>query len=207
MQTQIFSHEDLKNRYSSSTLLSDIITDFEKQFWDQGSVICEIHLDGNYISEEEEKFLATRTINDIKTLEILTRDQNELIEVTLRTMYQWIPKLKERSLELTELFKSEQTEIQPADFVELIDGCQWLSESLLLMRPTLIAAVNNDEFEEKWKKTELLFTSAAKEVLLAYEKQDSVLVSDILEYDLRGALDQWQDLLFTQDTIRSLAKV
>ncbi|MCB0391170.1 MAG: hypothetical protein KDD58_07760 [Bdellovibrionales bacterium] len=207
MQTQMFSHEELKNRYTSDTRISDVVADFEQQFWQNGSVICEIHLDGDYISEEDEKFLADKTVEDIKTLELLIRDQKELIEATLRTMYQWIPKLKDRSLQLSQKFKSENKNDSQEDFIELIDGCQWLSESLFLMKSNLFRYVNSDSFEKRWNKTEQLFGVTAKEVLNAFEKEDSVLISDILEYDLCGSLDQWQDLLFSDSNIRSLAKV
>ncbi|MCB9024995.1 MAG: hypothetical protein H6625_01650 [Bdellovibrionaceae bacterium] len=207
MQTQIYSHDELKNIYPSTSSVSEIIADFELQCWEKGSVICEIHLNGIYISEEEEKNLSKKTINDVNTLEILTRDQTELIEVTLRTMNQWIPKIRDRSRELSTFYKIQKEVISADDFIELIDGCKWLSDSLHLLKPTLLKLVNNPEFEEKWTQSELIFTSTAKEVLSSFEKQDMVLLSDILEYDLSDSLDQWQDLLFSQSTIRTLAKV
>ncbi|MCB0357864.1 MAG: hypothetical protein KDD40_12695 [Bdellovibrionales bacterium] len=209
MQTQIYSHEDLKNLYSIDTVLSDIISDFEKQYWEDGSVICEIHLDGSYITEEQEVALREKTINEIKTLEILTRKQNELIEVTLRTMYQWIPKLTERSLQLAEIYKSSANDDSQNqyDFIELIDGCKWLSDSLSLLKPTLLKLVDSKLFSDQWMQCEQMFIVIAKEVLQAYQSADNILVSDILEYDLKEALDQWQEILFTNEKIRKLAQI
>ena len=206
MQTQMYTHEQLKSSFPDQVKISEIIAELERNFWATGSVICEIHINGKYVTEEEETILSTKGLEDIITLEILTRDQNELIEVTLRTMNQWIPKLKERALWLSQQFKLGQSS-PPQDFIELIDGCKWLSDSLLLLKPTLLKLIGTDAFEQQWSQIEMLFSSTAKEVLQSYEREDHVLVSDILEFDLGDALGQWQGLLFSESKIRTISKV
>ncbi len=207
MQTQLYSSEELKNRYKVETKLSDIISDFEKECWDLGQVICEVHLNGSYIAENEEGMLSSKTVADVMSLEILTRNQNELIEVTLRTVNQWLPKLRVRSVELSEAFKGDVDSIDTNTFIELIDGCKWLSDSLCLLKPNLDLIVDEEAFVKAWAEVEMVFTSVAKEILQAFENKDYVLLSDILEHDMPSALDQWQALVFDQPAIRIVAKV
>ena len=57
------------------------------------------------------------------------------------------------------------------------------------------------------KSADIFFTSVAKEVLDTFEKNDAILLSDILEHDLTSGLDQWHSLLFDEEAVRTFAKV
>ncbi len=207
MQTQMYSNEELMKKYSEGTKLNLVVKDLEEEQWKSGRVICEIHVNGNYLSEEEEKSLDRMPLSSLSVLEIITRDQSELIEVTLRTIYQWLPKLKERSLEISRGLGENGYSMPTQSFVELIDGCTWFSDSLSLLKPKLQDLVVVQNFGTNWDNCQTVFTSVAKESLKAFELSDWVLLKDILEYEIPVSLDQWQDLLFKQPEIFKIANV
>jgi hypothetical protein len=203
----MYSNEELKRKYDSNTKISQIISDIESENWNSGSVVCEIHLNGVYLNEDQEKELSFKTLNELNVLEVLVREKSELLEVTLRTIHQWLPKLKAHSLSLNNSLSGKSANISTDEFIQLIEGCRWLSDTLVLLKTPLYQLVKTKEYESDWVQSESFFKYTVQELYNAYEKKDYVLLSDILEYDIPEALDQWHNLLFNQQAIRSLAKI
>ena len=207
MQTQMFSNEELVKKYGGEAKFAEVISRLEKEIWQGGEVICEIHVNGNYVSEADEKVIAEQTINQVNSLEVLTRRQDELVAVTLRTAIDWMPKLKQDSLILAKSFRLQETREIHEHFIQLLEGCHWLAESLMLLKPIIFKIILEEPFREDWRRAETFLSAVAKEALGAFEKRDFVLISDILEYDLTSSLDAWRTLLTQQEQIMKIIEL
>ena len=104
----------------------------------------------------------------------------EQIEV-LRTAYEYLNKLKKGTLEAAEYFHSGQ-EYKGFQSVSLIaDGTLWLVGAIELTR-----RVQKEEI-----KTEGIMAKI-NEINEAMQKNDMVLIADLLEFEIVPVFQQWQ---------------
>lgn len=204
MQTLTWSDLDLKKEFADCKDLSEIIQQLEEKIWEQGEVICEVHVNDIFLSENDEERFAKEKIEDIQKLIVLSRKPEELISESLTSAIDLFPKVKSGAVTIADEFRNHGEQASKRSFVELLDACQWISESLFLLKSMLIQKVGKSEFEERWKSIEVLFARVAQDSLKAYDAKDYVLLSDILEYDLTESLDQWYNLLQSQSEIKKL---
>jgi len=104
----------------------------------------------------------------------------EQIEV-LRTAYEYLNKLTQGTLQAAEYFHSGQ-EYKGFQSVSLIaDGTLWLVGAIELTR----------QVQKEEVRTEGIMT-ITNEINEAMQKNDTVLIADLLEFEIFPVLQQWQ---------------
>lgn len=104
----------------------------------------------------------------------------EQIEV-LRTAYEYLNRLTQGTLEAAEYFHCGQ-EYKGFQSVSLIaDGTLWLVEVIELTRGVQKEVITTEGMMNR-----------INEVNEAMQKKDSVLIADLLEYEIVPVLQQWQ---------------
>ena len=113
----------------------------------------------------------------------------------LDTIFDYIPRIKNSSLEAMEFFRSGKELEGQKVLTDALDGCQWISEALGLLKSSLVDSSNNSEFEQLWIHQEESYKAMVDELQEAFRKNDLVLLADVLEYELTTCLDNWLELL------------
>ena len=193
MQTQTFTNEQLVKKFGDDANLAKVISGIEAEMWNVGEVICEIYVDDQFVPEEQEKTMGDLDVKSFKKLTLLSRNHEELVSSTVEAVLEFIPKIRETSKVIAKDFRNNSGRGKPDEFVDLIEHCTWVSESLYLLRPMYSA--QKPEADGDWGRAEMFFTNVAREALQAYENSDNVLLGDILEFDLPSSLDKWTQLL------------
>lgn len=106
-----------------------------------------------------------------------------------------IPHLKEAAIAAATYFRSNDFRRAQQKFSEALDGCRWLTDTLVFLRKNMESWSEDQIHAESWQQTEKIYGEAIKEILDAYQKSDYVLLADLLEYDLSNCLDKWLEQL------------
>lgn len=192
MNKTIFTKHDVEKLYDPNLDLGSLMKAFEEEFLKKGEVICQFKLNGMTLSEEDEVRLSKVNLEEIQTIEIESENPTSLLFGLLDNWIQELPLLIKNVDELSKEIKFEGIEGHLKSFVDLIDSCQFLMESLIHLKNI----VRTDLIPEKmWAENESLTARAIGEALTCFEKKDFVQLSEILEYDLGHSLQNWYEQL------------
>lgn len=205
LQVRIFDASQIQAEFSQCQDLSEIIQSLEKKCWQDGRVICEIHVNGLYLSEEDERRFAGTLLSDLNNLEIRTRDPEVLVDEALVSVQSWIPQIKVASLGTAQALQEGDLSGGLKKMKQIFEGCRWLSDALLLLKN--LSLRGTESWTQDWARCERDFTALTRGLLSALESKDYVLVADQLEYDMSNVLDKWLELLQAKYTMAKEAPV
>lgn len=194
MRSTLLQQSQLDQTHFNCETLAELIRSIETDFQSRGEVICQIIINDLPLHESDEARLAMTHISEIHKVEVKSAKPSQLLIDILQNWESEFPKMIEMADQLSTDLRLKGTEGgQYTAFVQLIDSCQFLIESLVSMD----AILETDQFlnRQVWIESEKLMTHAVGQALQAFEAQDFTLLADVLEYDLANALQSWSDLL------------
>ena len=189
-----WSKNSIQSEFGHCQSLSEVVKSLEQKLWSQDQVICQIHVNGLFLSELEEAKFANTKIGEIDELKIVAKGQKELTEDSVLSLLEWLPQVKELCLNVSEALRLQDAAAEKG-FMNVVENVQYLSEALVLLRPRLLGEGRNDAYRQKWSHLEVQFREHTKELLAAFEKGDMILVGDILDYELTTLFESWGDFL------------
>ena len=173
------------------TNLGQVINHYEKVTQDQGQVICQVELNGEVLSEADEKRLGGFPRTEIHSLVFLTENP-ELIPARIVSMWQdELPRVIQSVDELSRKVRFQGFEGHLYQIVQLVDTCQFFVDSLVRLQ----ARITDSDKLKLWHECEQKLVGAVGETLKAFQAKDLIRFSENLEYDLADALQRWLDVL------------
>lgn len=206
MTTSFWDSQEIRKQFPSCATLNDIITCIEAELSDRGEVVCEIRVNGHLLSEDDEKKFANSPTSEIRDLSVRSNAPANLISDALRSADSMIPDLDSSCLKTAELLRGTDFSAAQKSFTELLEGCQWLVDTLNHVRGAASGIQKPILHPEKWYEAEKLIGRTVREVSEAYSMKDNVLVADLLEYELTGALAVWKEEVLAESKGREAAR-
>lgn len=80
---QCWTGKDLAAEFGDNSSLGLVLRRLEEKTWSQGKVICQVRLNGEILSEDQEKTLGDLALTEIKNLSIAIENPDRLISSTL----------------------------------------------------------------------------------------------------------------------------
>ena len=191
MTTSFWDKQEISKQFAGCRTLRDIIARLESDFSTRGEVICEIRVNGILLSEVDEEKFAESSSEEISALTVRSNRPADLILDAIRSAHVFIPDLEKSCLKTSELFRGADLSAAQQSFHECLEGCQWLVDTLMHVRGAASGIEQPIAQPERWFEAEKILTKVIRELSEAYSKQDYVLVADLLEYELTGALAVW----------------
>ncbi|OEH86731.1 hypothetical protein BHU72_00185 [Desulfuribacillus stibiiarsenatis] len=111
----------------------------------------------------------------------------QLIDESIESFREYLPKLIKGSEQVLEYFQSQQDGEAFSTLVYVIEGLQWTLDLVSLISPHL---ESKGIIIEESRITEVM-----NDFHQALENQDLVLISDILEYEVLEILREWLNSL------------
>lgn len=177
---------ELNNDQEYSTL-GDIIDAIEAN----NGVIIDIIADGqkitNFTAEEIEK------IKPINQLEVIAKESNSLGKDTLSEIAEFIPRFMAGIEEIIDKFAQGKDSDGFKMLGQALESLQWLNTVVFNLEGKLKGMKETGETEFVVFKTNWI--ESIKELYSAFERQDLVLTSDILEYELIPTLNKFLKLI------------
>ncbi|MCB0421958.1 MAG: hypothetical protein KDD61_13255 [Bdellovibrionales bacterium] len=195
MQTKKWSSDALRKDFSGCIDLGEVIKRLEADLLIEGEVICGIRVNGMFLTQEDELKFSDSLMADISELEISSQRPEDLVSNSIASVVEWIPKVRDYSIEVADIFRGEQQLEAQKSFRDIMDGCRWLTDALSLLKGPLLKRTDRLDFDQKWSSLEKSLIQIVAEISDAYENQDFIHLADLLEYELSNAMEAWQDLL------------
>jgi hypothetical protein len=196
-----WTNDEIRGEFPAVSNLQDVVGNIEEKLWKTGRVVCEVRVNGMFFSEDDEKKFASTPLDDIAMLEIRSRSQEDLINDTLGSFYEILPKLEKLALETSVIMRGAQSNEVGGKIKEILDATCWLTDALKLIKYTVFEIVKDEGFEQDWNNLEKQYTKVITEVLKAFEINDWVLLADVFEYDLTTVSHNWLELFRGQDKL------
>ena len=187
METLNLNKQSIREDFSSCQTLESLIQSIEERLLEKEKVVCKIVVNGLLLNEEDEKRLAQTRLHEVDFVEVEYRDKKELVEDSARDLNEWIIQFKTVLLQQAEKLRAT-SQITPYDFSQTVKNLFWLIGAIQAIKA-------HRATQHNWENVEKFMSTAVKELELAYQQQDLVLLADVIEYELTSGLDQWRVLL------------
>lgn len=177
------NNKEIKDEYNSLTLpeiLDKIKNDLDNE------ILQEIQI--NEV-EVNEKYLKDSLVEkeDIDEIHFITQKTEDLIKNTLNQAADYLPKLKDGIVDTAALFRNGEEEKANNKYQQIIDGIDWYTDVLSKISKIIGDENLYNESQELIKG----FNKPLTELMVAYNKNDIVLVADILEYEIVDYIDDF----------------
>jgi hypothetical protein len=197
MEVIKWPQSEIQTQFADCQQLKDIILKLEESARSTGKVVCRVTVNGLALSEGDEERFATTQMSEIRDLEVEMESVGALVRGTLDSLREYVDDLREACLEGAERFReSGPTTDANKLFTDIVNGARWLTDALMAVKVNwLHYSSAQGDFAEDWAANEKHMIGAVRELLAAFEKQDFVLVSDVLEYELSTSMERWLEIL------------
>jgi hypothetical protein len=195
MTTSYWSKEELSKQFSHCATVKEIITSLESDFSTRGEVICEVRINGMILDDQDEQQFANNPVDGVNDLAVKSERPADLIKGALASASHLLPDLEIAALSTSEQLRGIDASKAKSSFIQAIEGCQWLVGTLEHVRGAASGIGEPIESPERWLAAEKFISQVVVEVSDAYQKNDTVLVADLLEYELTAAVGLWKEVL------------
>ena len=147
-----------------------------------------------YVNEVEvnEKYLkeSLLDIKDIKKIKFVTQKTKILIKNSLKETTNYLPKLKEGILDAADHFRNGDEEKVNNIYQQILNGIEWYTDVIT----KILSIIQQDELSKEGQKIIKGLNESLSELMIAYKKDDIILVADILEYEIVDFIDDFINL-------------
>lgn len=195
MTTSYWNRAEIDKQFSHCATVKEIIASLESDFSQRGEVICEVRINGMILDDGDEQTFANNPATGVNDLSVKSEKPADLIKGALASAAHLLPDLEIASLSTADQLRGIDSNKARDSFVQAIEGCQWLVGTLEHVRGAASGIGQPIENVERWLAAEKFIGQVVSEVSEAYAKNDTVLVADLLEYELTAAVALWKEVL------------
>lgn len=198
MQVDSWSKDDLLSEFGRCENLRELILQVENHYSEKNQLVCEIQVNGMTLEEEDEIRFAETTLQEIKEFSVKTGPLSELIGDVAQAFSECIPSVQDTAVHTAECFRSADHKKAHASFAAVLEGCQWLVDTLVYARQASLKEASPFSacfVDDRWGAAEKSFSRMLRQIMVAFEKKDFVLLADLLEYELTTILEEWSGLI------------
>jgi hypothetical protein len=176
---------------ADSDLAMSTLETLSQQLHDQGRAIVKVLLDGADIPHSElAKTLGDRSVDSVSTLEIRTEPIDALIGQVLADLENTLPGLSRACHDLAQVFQSEAPHEGFEPFQNFADIWGYVKERQMQIAGALDLDLGTCAIKDKsLNHHHDTLNNILEEAARAIEQRDTVLLGDLLEYELSPLAD------------------
>lgn len=196
MKKVVLNGVEINVDIDENSLFSELKETLKPHLEDQDKVVTSVKNDGLEVFQNQADACLAKPLNDFGAISITAETLEEISKRLFVNGINFLNKLKEEVLRVSEAFRTKSKEEAFQEFVAYVEGLQSIFElvNVLIKNPQIdfLGTVYDGRTGEIIIKD---FTNLNKEVLQAQEGQDLILLADLLEYELSPALENFAGLL------------
>jgi hypothetical protein len=172
--------------------IEELIKQVEIDQQKEGYVVCQFIINGIKLSDTDEIRMKSLNISDLESVTLLVAKPETLLREIIQNWKNEIPKIIAHADGLSSLIRERGIESQIHSFIQLIESCQLLVQSLI----SLSNVMDTQKIFEtgQWYINEKLLAEAIGETLKVFDQRDSKILADVIEYDLANSLFSWLEI-------------
>tara|TARA_R110002072_G_scaffold288917_1_gene455517 strand:- start:199713 stop:200324 length:612 start_codon:yes stop_codon:yes gene_type:complete len=156
-------------------------------------VVTEVILDGEKFFLDDENNFANTLVKDIGDIDLSVKTSMELANEALDSCNSYIDTVIASIDQLTASYQQGDQQLANAQFAEAIEIIDLFVQLITGIHKTFKRnVVNLSEQTPIVQKLEIHLFSIIKALLPAKEKEDIIMLCDLLEYELKDNLTQWK---------------
>jgi hypothetical protein len=172
--------------YSSLTLpelLKKIKNDLDNE------ILREIYVNEVQVNE---KYLRESLLDkeDIEKIKFVTQNTEELVKNSLNEADDYLPKLKKGILDTADYFRNGEDEKGNNTYQQIVEGLEWYTDIIT----KILSIINHEELYNESQEVIKDLNEPLTELMEAYNKNDIVLIADILEYEIVDYIERFIEL-------------
>lgn len=193
MEVITYGKEDIVREFPDCTTLQGLVSSIESQIQKSGRVVCRLKVNGMSFSENDENRLGLSQLDDVKTIEVEVSAPNPLVKSATDEVLNHMLKMQAACVETADIFRLGNLPQAHKSFADIIKANKELAESLIVLKPYLLELA--PDTKDAWDTAEVHSVHTVRELFNAFERQDNVLLADILEYELYTNFGKWVEIL------------
>ena len=179
--------------YATETKLMQVFKDIEMDLKATNQVVCQYIINGEELSETDETSFHEMNLAEVKTLEYLSENINELLIDVLEGWLDAFPEMIGNTEKISSQIRFDGVQKAFKNIQVLLENYEYLISSIISIKNLVgnSAAAGLSMLFEAEEKTKVTLSEA----ITAIEKKDFVCLADIVEYELITSLQIWEKLL------------
>ncbi len=202
MTTSVWDEAEIQRQFADCRDLKEIIARLERDFSARGEVICEIRVNGLVLRESDEISFAGSRLGEIRQLAIASERPEDLIRDAMASALDYIPRVRAACETAADLFRGNDLRLAQTRFTEVLDGCQWLVDTIVSLRGAADGIGRPILLRDGWSEAETHFSGVINQILASHQSHDSALTADLVEYELNNVLERWANVLAAESAER-----
>jgi hypothetical protein len=184
----------LNDQFQNCATINEVISELIDTSQNEEGVITGVKLDGHLYDTFERKDLLATTLNQYEAVEFVTQTNLELASEALDSCNDYINLGATKITEIVEIYAGNETQQANEHFSEIVDIIDGFIQLMSHITRT-IKDYGPEDFVKSQEMTqlELHLLSSLKALVPAKEKEDIIMVCDLLEYELLDNLIQWKE--------------
>lgn len=180
--------------FRSCKNLGQLIVSIEREGEAQNLFVIQVGLNGRTMDEDEEKLLESLALSEVEQLDITYASIDEMIGQSIRDMITAIQDIQLRAIDFCKEFRrQDQVDDEKVKFILI--QCRSIIDSLEQVFAAHISQKFHIRHHSLWHEAEKELTNILQCILQGRRVSDAQFMSDLIEYDLVQALDQWEEAL------------
>jgi hypothetical protein len=180
--------------------LEEVIRHVESNFLQPDAVIRNVYIDGQPLMGEGVEIGANARIAGRGKVEIFTGTLKQIASDSLREAIAYVGRIEAAIPSIAQRFQIEPGPEAFKQLKQLLEGFYWLNMLVtklssaygMDLQSTRILGILASEFYEK-------FTQILNQLVDAQERQDNLLIADLLEYEIQPLLPTWNQLFMEME--------
>lgn len=183
----------LKKNFSKVQSLSEVIDHVFDEEINPEMILTNIIVDGETIPFEEGMDISKKSLNNFKEVNFETQSSLELAFEAVDSCNDYIDLLVDKIQEMNTLYQQGKTLEANEHFGEMIDILDLYVQLFNKIHQTIKRNMKGElSLSEKIQKLDIHLLSVLKALIPAKEKEDIIMLCDLLEYELIDNLTQWK---------------
>ena len=191
---------ELMKAFQGADTLGQLIRQAEDEYWKEGRVICEIHLNEILLSENEEQSHQNLELESIATIEFVTSEEKELVKENVQTLSDEIKNIIHLSENYVEKMFTGNLDENHVLFLEIVQRLDIVVNNLFVLKVKVCSDVTSEN-HRRWELAEVKLSSCIRQLLNSFESKNFSAMSDIIDYELLGIFDNWLEILSSSDIL------
>lgn len=183
----------LKNEFNSNATVNELIHHILNNRASDTDIITAMTIDGKLLSAEDETRYMAHTIGQHKQIDLEIKSDMDLAHEALDSCNGYVDTIVAKIHELIELYSENRQQEANATFAEVVDIIDLYVQLISKITSTFRRNMGNRfKTSTTIQNLEIHLLSVMKAMLPAKEKNDIIMLCDLLEYELIDNLTQWK---------------
>ncbi len=187
------SREINRDEIKEQASINEVMDFIQEKFAKENEFFTEVRIDGKTVTEKDEITVLQSPVGQYQQIDFVLKNSQELAFEALSTCSSHLDTLMTRVKETANLYRENKLDQGNQSFIEITEILNLFIELITTIHQTL--KVESDQklpTGRTIQELEIHLLSVVKALLPAKEKNDIIMLCDLLEYELIDNLTQWK---------------